>query len=149
MGGFVMDVPPCLITHLIWIPRECVCVCKPVLSAATVTAGHSHTKRQTKKKRHIAATHPHKHTRIVQFVSAGHLAHVRAHRMLCSSRDGWLVKTWYTCPTKNFNLQLKQECDATQLKLFHVYEAKESSFLLSVWMLIIKYANHLSTIVLI
>lgn len=31
-------------------PGMCVCVCKPVLSAATVTAGHSHTKRQTKKR---------------------------------------------------------------------------------------------------
>lgn len=35
-----------------------------------------------------------------------------------------------------------QECDTTQLKLFHVYEAKEAFFLLSVWMLMIKYANH-------
>lgn len=64
-------------------PGVCVCVC------------HSRAlthQEANKKKRHIAATHPHKHTRVVQFVSAGHLAHalagVRAHRMLCSSGDG-------------------------------------------------------------
>lgn len=54
-GRFCNGCPPCLITHLIWIPRECVCVC--------VSQQGTHTPRgKQKKETHSSYTPTQTHT---------------------------------------------------------------------------------------
>lgn len=88
----------------------CGCVCKPaVLSASTVKAGHSHTKRHLQ-------THTLCSSLCLSWL-AGHQHMLQVVYRLTSccvaSRDGWLVITWYAYATNNSNLQLTKQSDTT------------------------------------